>query len=196
MIIGFTGKVGSGKTLLMTYFLNKYYKRNWRVMTNYGLTFKHEKANFSAFQDLKIDLNHVALGIDEIHLWMDSRTSMKKRNRVFSYFITQSRKRNLIFYWTSQRFGQIDKRLRENTDYLFECKKYKSGNKVIIRASMTDMDSGKTKKITLKANPIFKLYDSHEIINPVDDDSPGEPEPEQGQGRGRGQKRKREKRTK
>lgn len=192
MIIGFVGKVGSGKTLLMTYFLYKYFNRDWRIMTNYGLKFKHQKAIFETFQDLHIDLKHVGLGIDEIHLWMDSRTSMKKRNRVFSYFITQSRKRNLIFYWTSQRFGQVDKRLRENTDYLFSCKKVKRGNTVYIKATMTDMDNGKTRKVVVRGNPIFDLYDTHEIVNPVEDDGDGAPTK---QGRGRGRERKRTSRT-
>lgn len=169
MIIGFVGKMGSGKTLAMTKFAHDYFKQGCKVYANYGLKFAHHKLNYEDIKSMSEDFIHSVMCLDEIHVFIDSRASMRSVNKQVSYFITQSRKRNLVFMYTTQKFGQVDKRLRQNTDYLIECKKLMKGEQVFIRCNMVD-SYDKKRKFSIHANPIFKLYDTHEVVNPFAED--------------------------
>jgi len=168
MIIGFIGKMGSGKTLCMTKFAHEYFQKGNKVYANYGLLFEHEKVKYSDIKNMSKDLIKSVICLDEIHVFIDSRSSMKAVNRQVSYFVTQSRKRNLILMYTTQKFGQVDKRLRENTDYVIKCSNKKKNGQLFIRCHMIDSDD-KERKFTINANKIFGMYDTHEVVNPFED---------------------------
>ena len=96
MIITFVGTVGSGKTLAMTYEAWKYYRQGFKVYSNYNLSFPHTKLTKAVFDGMiahKEQLQDAVLCLDEIHVWLDSRSSMQKKNKVITYFILQTRKR-------------------------------------------------------------------------------------------------------
>lgn len=173
MIIALTGKMGSGKTLMMTIFAHKYHSElGSKVYANYGLRFPFSPLRMSDLTDFSHDLNNAVIAADEIHLFLDSRQSMSKKSRIISYFITQSRKRNLIFLYTTQNSHQVDKRLRANTDYVIECRNLspKDAQKdVFIQYTMTDMNSGMSRTYKFKADPYFKLYDTKQLIDFTDD---------------------------
>lgn len=167
MIIAFVGKMGSGKTLSMTKFVYDYYKRGCSIYANYGLKIPYEQVDYEKIKNLSEDFQNSVLCLDEIHVFIDSRASASDINKRVSYFITQSRKRNLVLMYTTQKFNQVEKRLRENTDYMVECSKTVKNGKMYIRCNMTDTD-GKSKKFTIDAADIFKLYDTHEVVNPFE----------------------------
>jgi hypothetical protein len=168
VIIGFVGKMGSGKTLCMTMLAYRYYKQGCKVFANYGLLFPHEAIDYQKIKGLDIEFQNSFMGLDEIHTFIDSRSSMKSINRTTSYFITQSRKRQLVFGYTTQRWGQTDVRLRNNTDYIWHCKKVEYGGETYIKVEMYDFD-GKVTRLRIHANPYFGLYDTKQIVNPFEE---------------------------
>lgn len=168
MIIGFVGKMGSGKTLCMTMLAYKYYKAGWPVFSNYNLNFPHKSLEYEKIIDLEDSTYQKSfMAIDEIHLFIDSRTSMRKSNRMASYFVVMNRKAGRMLAYTTQKWGQTDVRLRNNTDYIVKCKKLVSGKDTFIKLNMFDSD-GKENRFTLRANPYFKLYDTKQILNPFE----------------------------
>ena len=166
MIIAITGSMGSGKTLLATIIAHKYFSQGSNIYANYGLSFKFTPLNMTQISDAHFDFNNALLVIDEIHLFIDSRNSMSKKNKIISYFITQSRKRNLVLIYTTQQSHQIDKRLRSNTDYFIKCDNLSTGKKedVFIRWTINDMEQH-ARTYIFKADPYFKLYDTHQMID-------------------------------
>lgn len=170
MIIGFVGKMGSGKTLCMTMLAHWYYTKGSEIFANYSLKFPYKSIDYNKIKGLDIEFQNSVLLLDEIHTFIDSRASMTNRNKAVSYFITQSRKRQLIFMYTTQRWGQVDVRMRNNTDYVFKCRKTESENKknVYINIEMYNYD-GKMRRLKIRANPYFNLYDTTQIVNPFED---------------------------
>jgi len=167
MIIAMTGSMGSGKTILASMFAYDYFTKGSEVYANYGLTFKHKPLRMQDITNCDFDFSNALLVIDEIHLFMDSRQSGTKKNRIISYFITQSRKRNIVLIYTTQQSHQIDKRLRSNTDYFIKCENLspKDAKKdIFIKWTINDME-GHKKVFIMKADPYFELYDTHQMID-------------------------------
>jgi hypothetical protein len=61
--------------------------------------------------------------LDEIHLWMSSRESMKLPASVRS-FLAQHRKQGLDLYWTAQSENRVDAIIRELTAKLWRVRKF------------------------------------------------------------------------
>ena len=168
MIIGFIGKMGSGKTLCMTMLAHRYHKAGWPVFANYNLAFQHQPLDYHKIKNLESEYNDSFMAIDEIHLFIDSRSAMRAVNRMVSYFVIMSRKQGRMMAYTTQHWGQVDVRLRNNTDFLCKCRSYKLQGKTYISMDIVDMD-GKGAKLTMCADPYFSMYDTKQIINPFED---------------------------
>lgn len=92
---------------------------------------------------------------------------MSKRNRLWSYFINQTRKRDVDLYFTTQFFRQVELRLRENTEYFIFPQVIKQHNAIIINNKIYSYEN------TLKligverfvGNDYFNVYDTDEIIS-------------------------------
>ena len=128
MIIGFIGSMRSGKTLLMTAHAYDLYKQGYKVISNYGVSFKHKPLSVKDIEESIKDkdtdyFENTVVLLDEVGVYIDSRTSATRRNRLYSYFLTQSGKLSTTIFWTSQYFGQIDKRLRQNTQIVYSCQR-------------------------------------------------------------------------
>jgi len=67
-------------------------------------------------------INNTSLAITELHTLIDSRASGS--NKFITWFFLQLRKRGVNLYGDTQHFGQIDKRVREQTDIFIECQCY------------------------------------------------------------------------
>lgn len=174
MIIGIIGGMGTGKTLTMTYYLYKDYLNKRKIFANYMLNFKFEKLNKTFFQNYaesKFNLIKSSIGLDELHVFLDSRSAMAKKNKMMTKFITQSRKRDVDLYYTTQdisfetfhRSGQVDLRLRKLTDMLILCnyKKIKNKHYVI----NTILFNGRRTKKVINATEILSKYNTYEIID-------------------------------
>src|SRR3989304_4513058 len=122
MINTIVGLMNSGKTLYMTYKLFLAYCKGKTILTNYDVGFPHFKIN----KDWLIDftskekvLENVAIGLDEIWIWLDCREAQK--NTVFTYFFLQSSKDDTEIYLTAQNNEQIDRRIRQNLHKISQC---------------------------------------------------------------------------
>ena len=168
MIIALTGAMGSGKTLLMSMFAFKYFSPpyNCNIYANYHLNFKFDTLKMKEITDENFNFKNSFLAMDEIHQFMDSRLSGTKKNRTIGYFVTQSRKRNLILAYTTQQSHQIDKRLRANTDYFIKCENLSPKDAVkdvCIRWTINDME-GHSSTYSFIADPYFGLYDTNQVV--------------------------------
>ena len=106
MIIGIEGGLGSGKTIMIVRYLVKDFFKDIPIYANFHL----KKIDYKVLDVIKIlqmdenkvKLGNISIGIDEITVFMDCRTSMSKMNRFISYFILQTRKRGVTLYYTTQ----------------------------------------------------------------------------------------------
>lgn len=185
MIILFIGQVGSGKTLSMTWEGYQYYRQGYQVYSNYSLKFPEfhgckkpillTKKLFDTMIKDKYQLQDAVLLFDELHVWIDSRGSMEKKRKGITYFILQTRKRNVRLLATTQHPHQVDKRLRDSVDILSFCSNMSNKSSLvkdlktpvyIMQQSVFQWREGMKPKVRmLKANPIYDLYDTKEMID-------------------------------
>ena len=190
MIRIYIGLLGSGKTLSMVKDMYNDNKNGRKIVSNLILKFTKNQISQDFFEKFasgkKEELFNVTLGLDELHIFLDSRRSTSKRNTYLSYFILQTRKRDVVLRGTSQFFNQIDLRLRNITDYLTQCEALiKQGNKFIkvtpvkaisglteeetenlwIKNTTIDRSGKVINKSIFKAKPYFNLYDTNQIID-------------------------------
>lgn len=128
MISAILGTIGSGKTLLLTYFLWKLHGLGYTIYANYTLKgFPYVNVeSINDFDDIKTKKN--VFGIDELWMSLDSRRSQTWMSNLMSRHMLQSRKltaggegsEDTDVYLTAQDFGNIDKRVRNITSYIFE----------------------------------------------------------------------------
>jgi len=173
VIIGTIGDRGSGKTLFMTLEAFNQYKKGKQIYSNYKLTFpklpntkKPKIIPDDFFTDFeKYNLKDVCMFLDEIYVYIDSRSSGTTRNKLMSYFFNQTRKTGVDLYYSTQFFSQVDKRLRFNTERFILPKCFKDKNKdMFIVVEICNRDLKILGKWIVKAKPIFNLYDTDEIV--------------------------------
>lgn len=174
-IIIYKGGKGRGKTLTMVFEAYEYYLEGWAVYTNMqSCTFaKHMPPNEILDIDKNSKLNHCVLMIDELQTIMDARNSMSKQNKKFSYFLQQIRKRGIILLGTSQFSKLIDVRMRDQID-LTGFPNFRSEYDIcecvyLDNSRFQDNNEFQEYKPTIRriifdAKPVYKLYDTDEII--------------------------------
>lgn len=112
----FCGKQGSGKTFSTVNFLLKH--RNMPIYSNIKLT-DLEYNYFSGFDELlKIDDHHCIIVFDEI---FTALTKQSRMSREVLSFLSQMRKRNIIFITTAQEWMEINITLRRYVRYQIDC---------------------------------------------------------------------------
>ncbi len=161
MIIAYVGDFGSGKTLLMTKRLYQRGQRGIRVTTNYAPTFEDAPLDGQAMEDQSEDLQDCAIGVDEMQVWLDSRSSGKGATRALTHFILQTRKRRVWLHYTTQDFGQVDVRLRRHTDYKVRCRKIRDH---IFYYRVTNKRGKLVARFTLDGRRYYHLYDTRKIV--------------------------------
>ncbi len=120
-IMGIVGSMGAGKTLFASAIAERL-KNYYTIMANYDLKCRDlditpENVASLMFETRTIEGKKLLI-IDEFHIFSDSRLSSTNHNILMSYFITQTRKQNIQLIYTTQQFGQVDIRVRDNTDVL------------------------------------------------------------------------------
>lgn len=162
MLVGFEGSLGTGKTLSMTFWARYFsYISKINAYTNYQTAFSIPISRWDEITKIKNGI----LCLDEIHaIGFDSRTSAKDFTQAKrTHFILQTRKKNILVFYTSQSIRQVDNRLRGVTDYLILCSK--KGN--TIENQIVNYQTGEMgRKIRLRnVEKIFKWYDTFEVVN-------------------------------
>ena len=128
---------GNGKTACMSYILKNFYAdKGYKVYTNYKTTFG------SIFETLEIakTLDQIknesknigyAIGLDEIQVFTNSYDRISKKDVSFLILklIQQSRHKNIDIFYTSQRFKDVHRRIRVQTDnYIIPTKYHLNGD--------------------------------------------------------------------
>lgn len=164
MIIGINGDIGSGKTVLAVLFAYKLKQKGYRVMSNVKIKFP-DGSTSEPIDTKNLDkLDHCVIILDEAHIYLDSRRSASKNNMTTSYFILQTRKRGIILIYTAQLGSSVDKRLRNVQDYNIVAIKDKRYFKYVVSNQTTEKTLILKKE---KFKPVFKMYDTNEIIPPI-----------------------------
>ena len=166
--------MGSGKTLSLCRQVYREYKKGKKVISNMHFNFPYTPLTIEMLLEYDredTDLQDCVLVIDEAHIYLDSRTSVSKKNRIISMFLVQTRKKNVHLYYTTQYFDQVDKRLRQNSDVVTRCRTipYKQVGKVLIKITYNTMmikeEFGyRTKKTFFISNPFYNMYDTNQVI--------------------------------
>jgi hypothetical protein len=182
MIIGFIGKIGSGKTLSMVKSAFEKYKKGFTIYTNFKLIFPFKKGygeiinlDMQFFKDYgksSLNLLNAIILIDEAHVFFDSRNAMLKRNKIFSKFVTQSRKRSVDLYYTTQdnsyesfySSGQVELRLRKLTDYIVFCEKVIEKDKLFVVQKIYDNSGAVRESDIFTGDKYFPMFDTNEVI--------------------------------
>ena len=167
MIIIITGRTGTGKTLLATYLASKSEKR---VLANYQLNIPQAEPDLIRPQDLSALEQPTLVILDEAYTWLEARTSGRLVNRYISYIAAfQQRKRAVDTILTVQLFDTVDKRFREMADTVIHA----DGETSEGYHYWLWEPGGRAKGFTLpfhEAERIYPLFNTYEMVNPVDDD--------------------------
>jgi len=161
MLIGISGNVGSGKTLLLTYLGIKEYLQKNNIFANYtlyGMNYSHLTSP-SEFDELK---EGIFLG-DELWLWADSRQSMSKKNRFITKILAKSRHKKIDIIYTTQDFRQMDARIRRITDIWYFPRLIH--NNKICKYDYNNLRTGDYGSRHFPTKIIFGLYDTYEDLS-------------------------------
>lgn len=162
MQVGFCGTLGSCKTLSMTYFGRLLGEQTGSpVFANYKTSFAQEISTWSEILALKKGI----LLLDEAHVaCFESRGSGDNREQTNrTHFLLQFRKKGLLLFYTTQHPSQVDKRLRNITDYMVFCSKI--GNEARLQVvNWQTMEYENRVKLN-DIRPVFDWYDTYEVVN-------------------------------
>lgn len=197
-IFGIEGGIGTGKTMTGVSLAMRDIKDGKRCFTNVrfkGLSKTIEnkvtylnkeiiKEMFQKVKDGTLNMKNSVVLIQEMHNYMDSRLSASEKNRTLSYWILQSRhlgQESCDIIYDTQDLGQVDKRLRSNTDYIlcptiaeyFQYVKKKGKKWVQVDAPRVILVDGYFKfqhnplhiRFQLDVSGIIDLYDTHEVVD-------------------------------
>lgn len=186
MLIILEGGLGTGKTIMMLRYLLRDYNNKHDIYANFGIkNIKYNKIDISElleYEKENIDFTNATIGIDEITVFVDCRTSISRSNRIFSYFILQSRKRNVNVYCTTQSCSMLDKRLLQHAHIIIMCdfayKTFVNDNDEIETIRLknwrkyTIIDFRQPRKIKktsfiMDISKYYDFYDTNEIIKPL-----------------------------
>lgn len=168
-ITAVVGDMGAGKTLIMTRQGHQRFKKGCKVFANYGVRFAHEKVNAAVLVGHDVDLQNCVILGDEFHIILDSRNSMSGGNKMISYFVLQTRKRNVHLYFTTQDEGQVDIRLRRQVDYWIYCTRV---GKHYFRYRIYNRRGKLLGILTLDGRRYYRLYDTTETITDFANSAP------------------------
>ena len=177
MLIGIEGGLGDGKTVLLTKYLLDDYLKGYKIYSNYSL---FEIAyNELVIEEMlqreqeNVQLKNCTIGVDEITVFADCRLSGSRLNRLFSYFVLQSRKRSVDIYYTTQDFDMIDKRIKAHTHINIIAESlYNNKDEIIPHYKhYTILDfrrpyKPKIQRFIMDIRPFYDYYDTDEIIKP------------------------------
>ena len=177
------GNSGNGKSLFTTFYALLYQEfcalhglKN-KVFANYHL-------ELETFQKVKLQdivkfpswLRNGLLILDEIHSeGGDAYHFLEKDSQFLTTFITQIRKRNIQLIVASQRLNFVNIRIRELVNYYFQIKKFiypetaEQPERIMTEIEVLNINTFMVVgRMELDLTPIFKYYDTDEIISQLE----------------------------
>ena len=181
MIVLITGGVGSGKTCYLVRCSLKAKDIGKAVICNFTFfNIPHKKMDLTDLYLNHPDLTNIFLAYDEFYTEMDCRVSGKVRNRLQSYLIAQTRKKDCDLYCTAQFNQFMDLRLIKFVDIWVECrnvwvviedkvKKHPYLFDLEVHDYRTDPFNPIDRAFRFDGRPYFNEYDTNELILPRED---------------------------
>lgn len=177
MLIGIEGGLGDGKTAKMTEYLINDAKKGYDLFSNYKLFgvpfYELDVAEMLENEQKEIQLKNATIGVDEITVFADCRLSTSVLNRLFSYFVLQSRKRSVDMYYTTQDFDLVDWRIVNHTHIkiIAESLYTKEGDVIPDIKHYTIIDARNKNRIRIdrfyqNISHTYDHYDTDEVIKP------------------------------
>ena len=164
------GKKGSGKTataVYLAYTLNK--KKNYK---NIFSNFEIKMDNWKPLYIHNINIWNIEkyrdslMIIDEGMTLIDSRRAMNKANKDITEMFFQLRKVNCDTIFITQRFFDVDTRIRSQIKYEVRIKKFITPQKTIFKARVFDTDKGRfIQPIVFNGAKVFNMYDTSSIVS-------------------------------
>ena len=164
--IALIGDTGGGKTVTLTALGKLYQTKGLTIFANYTLKdTEYQRIEFSDIVDFPEYLHDGVILIDEVHIGTDAYAFFNKRVKEITKFATQTRKRRLVFIYTTQVFTQPAKRLRDLTTYIIYCNTTEHPDVFVLKVHNRDIENqGYIKTLYLHGEPFYKYYDTNEII--------------------------------
>ena len=163
MLCGVFGNIGSGKTLLLVFFLK--YLNYHNKYANFTAKVKGVKPiTLSELLTMNFLNEKSLVCLDEAYIELDARRSLKKKNIDISHLVFQSRKRNVDIIYASQLRSSVDLRLRDLTQVNILALGKNGKNNFVYYIHEFDQFFVIPSDI---AEMLFKLYDTYEIVEPL-----------------------------
>ena len=105
-------RLGTGKTLLMTFFGAVTHAKRRDIYSNYEIGIPHKPVN--SLDDLN-DMRNGMFLWDDAYVWANSRRI--KETKSINMIFAKSRKRGIDIIWSTTRPSQVDINIRYNTAY-------------------------------------------------------------------------------
>lgn len=168
VLMAIVGELGAGKTLTLTYLaIRQWLNKGNKIYSNY---------NFYGIPFFKVDsvddidaMRDGFAALDELWFWIDSRCSITVRNRLVNNILLKSRKRGLTIAYTTQNYDQIDRRIRNVTDFIAYPVMSPNGTncKVVIFRGPKPSIAGMMDRLYFKPEVVYQAYNSNEEIQPL-----------------------------
>jgi len=124
VFVAIVGDPGEGKTATAAYMAMMYYEQGFTLHSNFQLYLPQpDGSNRSISKSIKTykDFNNIREGYffgDELWSWIDARMSMSDANMFLSDVLLKARKRHFNLINTTQHLSQLEKRIRNVTQYV------------------------------------------------------------------------------
>lgn len=180
MIYGFQGNMREGKTLNMTAtgVIFGVAVGSIPLYANYHIQgYPGPFTYFKKWRELEKVENSIIL-YDELGAAFDARNFKSKDQMIFTHLFSQMGKLGNTFMYTTQRPFQIEKRVREQTDYVIEC--FKNYQQDRMSAIWYNTQRGREAENAKKLNHyilehpelIYPFYDTYELIESTNEYDP------------------------
>jgi len=161
------GPVGSGKTLLMTGLAAR---EERQVLANYTIRIPHWK---QLKPEMLFTLTTPSLVLmDEAYIWLEARRSGTPMPIYMSYILFQSRKREIDIVLGVQLEDTVETRYRQMVDRRIECQSVGGMGFLYYVSDRVRGGFSRPARYFLpweNAKVLFPLYDTLQIISPIDD---------------------------
>jgi len=165
-IICILGRRGSGKSLFGVRLAAQYHNNGITIFSNYSMTIPHYDIDFTELATFPDYLHDCVIFMDEMHVGSDAYDFWKTRVKNITDFITQIRKRRITLYYMTQVKKQVAKRLRDQTDYIFQCEKLELPD--IFRVDIFDAyqiaPDDYIRTIIYNGKPYYNMFDTNQLI--------------------------------
>lgn len=166
-IVAWLGDRGDGKTLSIVAIAYIYSEMGYNIYANFTLKgIDFTRITFQDLADFPEYLKDGLVLLDEGHIGADAYQVFNSRVQNITKFATQTRKRRLTVFFTTQVLTQVARRLRNMTNYICECNK--TNIKGVVKVNIYDKNKigngGFIKSITIDGRQFYDFYDTNEII--------------------------------